>query len=327
MKRQSPLSIAVLGVSSLNEAKAFYGGVVGLEICGRAKLSGAGFESHWALPQGSTADAILFAAEDSKVGRVLAIEFHAEDRKVIPQPGDRTYRGLWNLNFYVDDIRATTKALQAKGFNFWSEPVGYEVSAQAGQPVEVLFDGPDGLAINLVELTGGPDTTIGKLRKEVEEEGQTRTGFTAVSTTSHSIVDHNKALAFYEQVLGLSVMIDDVLDKPETNHFLDRPEGAKTRATFMTSTHPFGKIALSYPLNYEAPSKGDLAVAPNIGYLAQSFLVPNLDEALKTCEAIGAEMYSAPVEITLPGEGQRLAAMVRNPGSGALMELIEEDPA
>ena len=325
--RESPLSMAVLGVSSLDDAMAFYGGVIGLTASRRETLQGEGFEKHWALPSGSSAAAILFAAADSKVGRVLAIKFNTEDRKTIPQPGDRTYRGLWNLNFYVDDIRATTKDLQAKGYTFWSEPVGYEVSAEAGQPVEVLFDGPDGLAINLVELTGDENTTVGKLRKEVDEEGKTLTGFTPVSTTSHSIIDHDKALAFYQQVLGLTVMIDDVLDKPETNHFLDRPKGARTRATFMTSPHPFGKIAMSHPLNYEAPNKGDLAVAPNIGYLAQSFLVPDLNATLNTCVDIGAALYSPSVEISLPGIGARMAAIVRNPGSGALMELIEEDPA
>lgn len=324
--RQSPLSIAILSVSSLETAKAFYGDLIGMDVCPRQSLGGRAFESHWALPEGSTAEAMLFSVEDSKAGRVLAIEFDARDRKTIPQAGDRTYRGLWNLNFYVDDILTVTKTLKAKGHTFWSEPVGYEVSAAAGQPVEVLFDGPDGLAINLVELTGDETTVIGRLRKEVEEEGKTRNGFTPVATTSHSIVDYDKALSFYQHVLGLSVMIDDVLDKPETNQFLDRPVGAKTRATFMTSSHPFGKIVLSHPLNYEVPNKIDLAEAPNIGYLAQSFLVPDLEAALQTSEGIGAELYSLPVDITLPGVGLRTAAIVRNPGSGALMELIEEDP-
>ncbi len=320
----SPLSIAVLGVSSLETARAFYGEVIGLDASATETFSGAAFETHWQLPQGSSAEAILFSAGASKVGRVLAIDFHADDRKPIAQPGDRTYRGLWNLNFYVDDIRATTKDLQAKGYPFWSEPVGYEVSAAAGQPVEVLFDGPDNLAINLVELTGDESTAVGKLRAVVDAEGKTKTGFTQVATTSHSITDHDKAMAFYTEVLGLHVIIDDVLDKPETNHFLDRLKNAHTRATFVASDHPFGKIALSHPLNYEAPSKGDLARAPNIGYLAQGFLVADLDTALETCAAIGANVYSEPVEIILPGDGSRRAAMVRNPGSGALMELIEE---
>lgn len=322
----SPLSIAVLGVSSLDRAKAFYGDVIGLDASDPTVLSGPGFETHWNLPLGATAEAIMFSSGDSLVGRVLAIFFQSEDRVTIPQPGDRTYRGLWNLNFYVDDIRATTKHLQTQGYTFWSEPVGYEVSAAAGQPVEVLFDGPDGLAINLVELTGGADTAIGKLRLEVDAAGKTKTGFTAVSTTSHSITDHDKALAFYERVLGLKVIIDDVLDKPETNHFLDRPDGAQTRATFVSADHPFGKIALSHPLNYAAPSKGDIQAPPNIGYLAQSFLVPDLQVALAICADIGAEPFSDPADIMLPGVGTRFAAVVRNPGSSALMELIEGEP-
>lgn len=322
----SSLSIAVLGVSSLNLAKSFYGDVIGLEASDPTVLSGPGFETHWQLPLGSTAEAVMFSAGDSPVGRVLAIQFHAEERETIPQPGDRTYRGLWNLNFYVDDIRATTRELKAQGYTFWSEPVGYEVSAAAGQPVEVLFDGPDGLAINLVELTGGNSTAIGKLRLEVEAEGKTKTGFTPVSTTSHSITDHEKALSFYERVLGLKVIIDDVLDKPETNHFLDRPEGARTRATFVSAEHPFGKIALSHPLNYAAPSKEGLQIPPNVGYLAQGFLVPDLMLSLDICNEIGAKLFSEPSDIMLPGVGPRFAAVVRNPGSGALMELIESEP-
>lgn len=322
----SPLSIAVLGVSSLDTAKAFYGDVIGLNASDPAVLSGPAFETHWNLPVGAKAEAVMFSAGDSQVGRVLAIRFEAEDRVVIPQPGDRTYRGLWNLNFYVDDIRSTTEELRAQGYAFWSEPVGYEVSAAAGQPVEVLFDGPDGLAINLVELTGGKETAIGKLRLEVEAAGQTLTGFTPVSTTSHSITDHKRALSFYERVLGLKVIIDDVLDKPETNHFLGRPDGAKTRATFVSADHPFGKIALSHPLNYAAPSKGATQVPPNIGYLAQGFLVPDLRAALEACAEIGADLFSEPVDIMLPGVGTRFATVVRNPGSGALMELIEGEP-
>lgn len=319
-----PLAAAVLGVSSLATAKAFYGDVIGLQASDPEILSGPAFERHWNLPPASSAAAMLFWHGEDPVGRVLAVEFHAETRIQIPQPGDRTYRGLWNLNFYVDDIRGTTKDLQEKGYTFWSEPVGYEVSAKAGQPVEVLFDGPDGLAINLVELTGDDTTAIGKLRQEVDAYGKTSTGFTPVSTTSHSITDHAKALAFYTDVLGLHVIIDDVLNKPETNHFLGRPEGAETRATFVSGDHPFGKIALSHPLNYKAPDKGDSQVPPNIGYLAQSFLVSDLSAALQKCDVIGARRFSDPVEIMIPGAGARVSAVVRNPGSGALMELVEE---
>jgi catechol 2,3-dioxygenase-like lactoylglutathione lyase family enzyme len=258
-----------------------------------------------------------------EVGRVLALAFDARERVTVPEAGDRTYRGLWNLNFYVDDIRATTRELKARGFVFWSEPVGYEVSAKAGAPVEVLFDGPDGLAINLVELTGDETSTIGQLRLEVAKLGKTRTGFTQVSTTSHSVIDRDKAHAFYTRVLGMQTRIDDILDKPETNHFLGRPKGARTRATFVAGAHQFGKIALSHPLNYTVPDKVALAVPPNIGYLAQSFRVDSLDQALVACREIGAATFSAPEALEIPGLGPVRATIVRNPGSGALMHLFE----
>ncbi|MCB2106570.1 MAG: VOC family protein [Rhodobacteraceae bacterium] len=323
---RSPLAFAILGVSTLDRALAFYRDVIGLDASPEVRWRGAAFETHFDLPPGSSARAVMFSFDRGAckgVGRVLALEFDAKDRKTIPKKGDRTYRGLWNLNFYVDDIRATTKQLQAKGYDFWSEPVGYEVSAKAGAPVEVLFDGPDGLAINLVELTGGPDTTIGRLREKVAALGKTAKGFTPVSTTSHSIVDHGKALAFYRDVLGMEVVIDDVLDKPATNHFLNRPAGARTRATFVAGGHEFGKIALSHPLNYSVENKIPLAVPPNIGYLAQSFAVPSLDTAAVKCAEIGADPFSPPLDIEIPGVGCTRAMIVRNPGSGALMQMFE----
>jgi catechol 2,3-dioxygenase-like lactoylglutathione lyase family enzyme len=325
----SPLAVAILGVSSIATARAFYAGVIGLDATPETTWAGDAFEKHFRLPTGSSAKAVMFGfgnapGEGPKVGRVLALEFNASERKTVVQKGDRTYRGLWNLNFYVDDIRATTRALQAKGYDFWSEPVGYEVSATAGAPVEVLFDGPDGLAINLVELTDGPDTTIGKLKREVDALGKTATGFTQVATTSHSVVQRDKALAFYTRVLGMEARIDDILGKPETNHFLGRPREAKTRATFMAGNHQFGKVALSHPENYSVPDKTALAVPPNIGYLAQSFRVPSILRAQDACMAVGAEVFSPMMEIEIPGLGLVAAMIVRNPGSGALMHLFED---
>jgi catechol 2,3-dioxygenase-like lactoylglutathione lyase family enzyme len=326
----SPLSAAILGVSSIDTAMAFYRDVIGLDASPVVTWSGEAFEKHFALPKGASAQAAMFSFQGSagagkNVGRVLALAFDGKDRKTIPQKGDRTYRGLWNLNFYVDDIRATTKILQAKGFDFWSEPVGYEVSSKAGAPVEVLFDGPDGLAINLVELTGDDTTTVGRLRIEVAALGKTKAGFTQVATTSHSVVQRDKALSFYTQVLGMQVRIDDILGKPETNHFLGRPPEAKTRATFVAGNHQFGKVALSHPENYAAPNKVPLAVPPNIGYLAQSFRVPSILRAMDSCKAVGAEIFSPMMEIDVPGLGLVAAFIARNPGSGALMHLYEDN--
>ena len=80
---------------------------------------------------------------------------------------------------------------------------------------------------------------------------------------------------------------------------------------------------MAVPLNYEVPDLTPAAVAPNIGYLAQSFQINDINEAASGCAAVGAEVVSAPVEIDLPGRGKCTAMLVRNPGSGALQELFQ----
>ena len=65
------------------------------------------------------------------------------------------------------------------------------------------------------------------------------------------------------------------------------------------------------------------AVPPNIGYLAQSFQVADLDATARACAAVGAEAFSGPIDIDLPGRGPCKAMVVRNPGSGALQELFQ----
>ena len=66
------------------------------------------------------------------------------------------------------------------------------------------------------------------------------------------------------------------------------------------------------------------AVPPNIGYLAQSFQVDDIDETASACAPRSArEEFSAPAEIDLPGRGRCMSMVVRNPGSGALQELFQ----
>lgn len=321
----APLSMAALSVSSLETAAAFFVDIVGMTMSEPVALGGAGFAKHWNVPPGTMARASLFSVNDHPIGRVLAIEFQDIARKRIVQPGDRTYRGLWNLNFYVDDIRAVATDLTARGFTLWSPPLGWTVSESAGSPIEVLFDGPDGVCINLVQLNGGPDTVIGRLKAEMAREPRTSSGWTPIVTTSHSLIDYDKARAFYERICGMRSILDTVSDNPTMNIFTARPENAVTQISFMAApASPLGKIALSFPRNYVVPNRVPDAVAPNIGYLAQSFMLPDLDQALADCATLGAEVFSAPVIASFPVLGEKRAALVRNPGSGGLMQLIEE---
>ena len=194
-----------------------------------------------------------------------------------------------------------------------------------GDPIEGIFEGPDRVPINLVELaTKDPVTRVGQMRAYVEKRGYTSAGFTPIVTSSHGVDSSERAMAWYEQVLGMKPLIDEVLGTPESNRLLNLPEDAKTRVVFMQGNHMFGKVVLAQPLNYECESLIDRARAPNIGYLAQAFAVGDLDDAARKCSALRAEVLSGPQRTPWPGAGSVSAMLVRNPGSGALQVLLED---
>ena len=207
----------------------------------------------------------------------------------------------------------------------WSEPVLYDVSAETGAPTEVKFDGPDTMIINLIELTtSDPSTSIGRMRAYLGEVyGYNGKGFTPVVTTQHTTPNLDADLFFYQEVLGMGIRHRNIFEDPGHNLFSRLPESAATKNVFLQGAHPFGKVGLDQPLNYSVEPQVDSAVAPNIGYIAQAFLVDDLDAALAAARRAEAPEYSPPAAIMFPGLGEVRAAMVRAPGSGGLIAMLQ----
>jgi catechol 2,3-dioxygenase-like lactoylglutathione lyase family enzyme len=312
------LSFALISAQSLEHSLHFYRDRIGLV---------AGPELHCEISLASDdasarpARAVLLGEPGTPVGQILLIEF-ATRGSTVRQPGDRTSRGFWNVNFYVDDIDARTRELRAAGFEFWNDPETYVVGADAGIAREVVFEAPDGVAVNLVEPRGGPATFTGRVRTEVEKHGKTRTGFTPVATTAHCLTDVAAATRFYTDVLGMRVVLDETLGRPETNRFLARPVDARTHTVFVAGTHFYGKVAMNEPQNFFVPERVAAAVAPNVGYLAQGFEVPSLDAAAQRLSALGIAAERRPFP-RIAGLGATQCLQLRIPGSGGFALLLE----
>lgn len=320
----SPVSVVVIGVDKLDASLDFYAGTLGLGVAATGTWQGDEFERYWQLPAGAAARYAFLAHGPDPVGRILLLEFTGAQRRQVRPPGTRRATGLFNINLYTRDIRQDYAQLSAAGFRFWSEPAYNNFGPAVGETMEVAFDGPDGVVINLVELlTHDPRTLIGHIHGFVASYGRTATGFTPVVTTAHSVVDMDRALAFYYGPLHMKLFVESVLEGAETNRALNLPEASRTRSVLVQGAHEFGKIALAAPLNYTVPDLVPDAVPPNIGYLAQSFQVADLDAAAAACADLGVEIFTAPVPIDLPGRGGCAAMLVRNPGSGALQELYQ----
>lgn len=321
----SPLAIAVLGVRRLEDSLGFYRDLVGLDASPVEAWHGPQFEALWSLPPGSRARASLLGAGASSVGRILLVEFEATVRhQARDAANDPRPIGLVNLNFYTRDIRAAARQFASLGYRLWSEPTQHDLDAGTGRPVEVIFDGPDGVAINLVELASmDPATRVGQMRAYCERTGYTRTGFTPVVTTEHVCRSIARARAFYERVLRMGALIDEEMNSGSANAFLRLAPGSRTHITFMQGNHMFGKIALAEALNYTCGDITPLAVAPHVGYLAQAFEVRDLPAAMHAAGDTGADTVVPPLALHVPGLGPRTLAVVRNPGSGAAQWLVQ----
>lgn len=317
-----PVSAAIISVADLDKSLEFYAGTLGLEVSDSGTLDSEVCAGYWRAPAGVSARFAFLGYGADPVGRILLQEFSGGERRQIRMAGVKRAIGLFNLNIYSSDVRRDYQTLSEQGFEFWSEPNHINFGPAVGEALEFAFEGPDGVVINLVELLSKDEQSmIGHLWHFVNGYGRTPTGFTPVATTAHTVLDMQKALDFYYGPLGMTTFSDAVIENEAANRMANLPADARTHSVLVQGDHEYGKVALAAPLNYEVASLVPDAVAPNIGYLAQSFAVRDLDETAAACAAIGAEIYSATQTLTLPGRGECRAMLLRNPGSGALQEL------
>lgn len=323
----SSLSVVVLGVSSLDATTKFYRDVIGLDASEVTSWSGAEFERFWHLPEGITAKARMFSNGESAVGRILALEFDAPDRVRVVEPGMKTFCAFQNINFYVNDLDKAVQTLSAAGYELWDEPYRYGTSATTGEWYEAICAGPDGLAIVLLELPEDSETTVGLIGRMANESPRTAKGFSQVATTSHNVFDYDRARDFYEKILGMECLIDEIMENPRLNRLNGRPSDGRTHWGFMKGDSFYGKVFVSHPLNYVVPDRAKVAVAPNIGYLAQCFAVNNIDQVVSTCVEQSVDVATDMMELDIPGIGRCKTMMVLNPGSCGQIQLFETDSA
>lgn len=319
----TPLSFAAISVRSLDSSIAFYRDRIGFDLLHQGEAP-AGLAPMLGVPPGTVMCTAWLAACGSPVGQIFLVQIEVPGRPLIRQPGDRTSRGLWNLNFYVEDIRVTARQLRQDGFELWSDPVEYALGPEAGRAIEVLFEAPDGVAINLVQPLGDASVFTGRIRAQIERAGLMPTGFSPVATTANCVRSMDDALAFYQGMFGGQVVLDEVLGRTETNRFLARPADARSRTVFLDGGHFLGKLSLNEPLNYAVAERLEAARPPAVGYFAQGFAVDNLEDALARTGALGGQPFTSAGRLSLSGGSAVPMALVQSPGPGALVWLVQK---
>ena len=319
--KTGPLSFAVIGAESLGASLPFYRISSGWKRA--RKPGGKAFEAGWHLPPGANARAVLLSSGASEIGRILLVEVSGAPRERI-RGSERRHYGHLSLSFYCHDLRAACKGLEEHGSTPWSRPREYEMRPSSGRPKELLFDGPDGVALCLVELAGGSaGTSVGELRRFVSGHGRTPRGFSEVVTAAHCVRSVDEALELYRDHLGLELMLDRVVAHAEDHRQLGLPEGARSRVAFLKGGYFLGKVALVEPVNYDVPDLVERAAPSSIGYLMPGFEVRDLGSLERGWKGAGHAPWSPAFELELPGIGRARSLVVRAPGGGALVQLFE----
>jgi catechol 2,3-dioxygenase-like lactoylglutathione lyase family enzyme len=318
------LHAAVVCVARLERSFDFYHELLGLDVLAEGRWAGPAFARHFGVDVDS-ARYVLVGDRRAHVGSVLLVEFPGSSPEPVRGNRDGRFYGHVNLNAYAVDIRDATRMLDLQGFRAWAPPAVHRMAPEVGAPTVAMIDGPDGVILNLVELTTrDPATQIGRMRRRIQEDvGYNSRGLTAVATTQHCVNDADAAAGFYRHALGMRVLIEDRIETDEQNRSIGYPPGTRARTTFLGGWHPFGKVALVQPLNATFDDVAASARPPRVGYLAQSFVVPDLAAAVAAGRASGAVETSPCVALEMPALGLRRVAMLTVPGSGALVQLID----
>ena len=212
--------------------------------------------------------------------------------------------GLGNLNFYTYDIHGSAARLGEAGYRFWSEPTTYEMSEAVGSPTEVVFEAPDSVPVNLVQLIRGAATQTGEMAAFLDSHGMTTAGYTQVTTSAHYVRDMDTAIEFHRRVLGMEPLIDEVLDRPEQNNFLGLAEDARTRVGVRegaaTCSERWRCAARSTTTAWTSPDGPKLRTS---AIWLWGFEVPDLDRAVDRAGELGVEAPAAPQMIDPASSG------------------------
>ena len=191
---QAQLNFAMVSVENLAQSIKFYSGIIGLKASPVFEYN-AEENNIWNVPEGTQVRQSICRREKSEIGQLLLIEFpDLKGEYIRSNLNAGMIRGFWNINFYVKDIVKSVEALESKGYFSWSKPAEHQIGDNVGTPIEVIVDGPDGIAINLVQLPKNSENeSIQEMCKFFNTNGTTEKGFTEIVTTSHCVSDSQAA--------------------------------------------------------------------------------------------------------------------------------------
>lgn len=263
----------------------------------------------------------LLTPENDDKGFVRLVKFHGAEQRVM-RSSQRSwdFGGIFDLDLYATDARASFAALERLGWTALGPPLDYQFGDF--RVCEVLALGPAGIAVALIQPYSPPMVALPHY-----------SAWSRAFNSSHIVGDFRRSMDFYLKTLGWKALIDVALDDEEEPKVsvLGIPKAfARQTPQSVSIVHPEGTNDGSIELISMPTLMGhDFAadcVAPHVGYLSYRFPCSNLDLYAVELQASGVALYAPPLDLVIEPYGAVRSLSIRSP-DGVILEFFERHSA
>jgi catechol 2,3-dioxygenase-like lactoylglutathione lyase family enzyme len=302
----------IVSCASIAAQRALFEGVFGLKPAAQQTLARAQVKALWGL-DGHGATTMMLETPGTHFG-VRLVQFDPVSPTIIRNPASGfDCDALKVIDFYAPDFDAAHAHLRSKGFKLKDDISAYDLPS--GKFVEGHLWGPDEVVTALIS---GPKDFFKGFATITDEL------FSEPQSISSPVDDQPKVVAFYEKVLGLSVVHEYAIDDPSFSKLVGTPHKLQLRAKNigLKRTEPyFGIIHYGLPKDAYSSLK-DRAVFPHRGLAGATVFVDHIADHGREAKAFGVEILAPVTTVSLSPYGTVQSLTIRGP-HGVIHHLIE----
>lgn len=300
----SPIDAVYLSVSDLARSITFYASIPGWEVVYQDSLNSTDASEFWDYHQQGEVKVALLRHTASDYGKLKLLEFPGDSRQPIRNPRQAWDIGLFDIDLAVTNIEACVKHMIGIGAR--PGPCG-PVRYRFGELLvaEVLLYGPDGEAVVLIErLSASAAATSPEATLRYSE----------ITASAQMVAHLETAMAFYRDLLGLTLYRQAELREPQLELMLGLPAGQPLRLAIFTAGESFsGKVELIEFPGLPGENTAALAHPPNLGFFMYSFVVDDLDALYQRFVEANITITCPPRRVDFGPEGLQEAMSVLSP--------------
>jgi catechol 2,3-dioxygenase-like lactoylglutathione lyase family enzyme len=285
-------------VADLAGTAAFYRNWLGLKVGPEETLGDLAWNSLLGLEQG-----IMARAADVAIGQQV-VKLVAFDPPGRPYPSERASNDQWFQHFSLvsDDIARVWERLEGGSPGEITKGMPVRLPANTGSVTAFKFRDPEGHPLELIFFPQG----VG----DPQWQGKAVSGIIGYDHTAISVMDVNRSVAFYTELLGFKIGARSL----NTGVEQDRLDGLTDCEVDVVVLEPASEVTPHVELlHYRMPPSRTLTSeirANDMASARQIHRVDDLDALVGRLEAEGATFVS-PGLVTLKGGGK--AAAIRDP--------------